>query len=140
MKILIIEDEIALSESISAYLNSEHFTCEMASHFNTAMEKISLYDYACVILDITLPGGSGMDLLRELKMKNKTDGILIISARNALDEKFWVSKQAPTTTLPNPFICQNSQPAFQPSYAANPLMAGTFFVSMNCNWICWRKR
>jgi DNA-binding response OmpR family regulator len=103
MKILIIEDEIALSESISAYLNSEHFTCEMASHFNTAMEKISLYDYACVILDITLPGGSGMDLLRELKMKNKTDGILIISARNALDEKILGLKTGADDYLTKPF-------------------------------------
>jgi DNA-binding response OmpR family regulator len=60
MKLLIIEDEKALSNSISEYLNTENFKCETAYDFNTAMEKIALYDYACIILDITLPGGSGL--------------------------------------------------------------------------------
>ena len=58
MKILIIEDEVPLSESIVTYLNSERFVCETAYDFNTAMEKIALYDYACIILDITLPDSS----------------------------------------------------------------------------------
>src|ERR1700722_9775715 len=97
MKVLIIEDEKALSESIFAYLNSEHYTCE------TALEKISLYDYACIILDITLPGGSGLDLLRELKANHKAEGILIISARNSLDEKILGLKSGADDYLTKPF-------------------------------------
>ena len=87
MKVLVIEDEKALSESILAYLHSELYTCETAADFATAMEKISCYDYACIILDITLPGGSGLDILKELKAAHKTEGVLIISARNSLEEK-----------------------------------------------------
>jgi DNA-binding response OmpR family regulator len=103
MKVLIIEDEKALSESIIAYLHSERYTCEMASDFPTAMEKISLYDYACIILDITLPGGSGLDLLRELKANHKAEGVLIISARNSLDEKILGLKSGADDYLTKPF-------------------------------------
>lgn len=87
MKILIIEDEKDLSESIVSYLKSEDYTCELALTYNKALEKTELYDYDCILLDITIPGGSGLDILRELKANNKTDGILIISARNSVDDK-----------------------------------------------------
>ncbi|MEP6926872.1 MAG: response regulator transcription factor [Ginsengibacter sp.] len=87
MKILIIEDEKDLSESIVAYLKSEEYVCEVASTYNKALEKTELYDYDCILLDITIPGGSGLDILRELKANNKLDGVLIISARNSLDDK-----------------------------------------------------
>jgi DNA-binding response OmpR family regulator len=103
MKVLIIEDEKALSESIFAYLQSEHFTCETAFDFKSALEKISLYEYACIILDITLPGGSGLDLLHDLKVNHKADGVLIISARNSLDEKILGLKSGADDYLTKPF-------------------------------------
>ncbi len=87
MKVLIIEDERDLSDSICAYLNNEHFICETAYNFDSAHEKISLHEYACIVLDISLPGGSGLDLLKELKADHKTEGVLIVSARNSLDDK-----------------------------------------------------
>jgi DNA-binding response OmpR family regulator len=103
MKVLIIEDEKALSESIFAYLHSEHYTCEMAADYRIAMEKINLYDYACIILDITLPGGSGLDLLKELKANNKADGVLIISAKNSLDDKILGLQTGADDYLTKPF-------------------------------------
>lgn len=87
MKVLIIEDEKELSQSICGYLANEQFVCEQAFSFHSAIEKISLYDYACIVLDITLPGGSGMDVLKELKKEGKVDGVLIISAKNSIDDK-----------------------------------------------------
>ncbi|HEY8690852.1 MAG TPA: response regulator transcription factor [Chitinophagaceae bacterium] len=87
MKILIIEDEKGLSETIATYLKSEDYVCEVASTFSKALEKTELYDYDCILLDITLPGGSGLEILRELKANNKMDGVLIISAKNSLDDK-----------------------------------------------------
>lgn len=103
MKLLIIEDEKALSDSISEYLNTENFKCETAYDFNTAMEKIALYDYACIILDITLPGGSGLDILKELKKNNKADAVLIISAKNSLDDKVHGLKAGADDYLTKPF-------------------------------------
>jgi DNA-binding response OmpR family regulator len=103
MKVLIIEDEKALSESIFAYLHSEHYTVETASDFYMAMEKISLYDYACIILDITLPGGSGLDILKELKVNHKAEGVLIISAKNSLDDKILGLKSGADDYLTKPF-------------------------------------
>jgi DNA-binding response OmpR family regulator len=87
MKVLIIEDEKDLSDSIAQYLGSEQFICEVAGEFHAAMEKILINEYSCIILDITLPNGSGLDLLQALKKQQKEDGVLIISARNSLDDK-----------------------------------------------------
>ncbi len=87
MKVLIIEDEKALSDGIATYLNSAQYVCEIAGNFQTAMAKIGQYDYACIILDINLPGGSGLSILKELKANKKAEGVLIISARNSLDDR-----------------------------------------------------
>lgn len=87
MKLLIIEDEKELSESIKKYLASEKFICETAYDYHTAMEKIHINEYACILLDITLPNGNGLDILKELKRIEKADGVLIISARNSFEDK-----------------------------------------------------
>jgi DNA-binding response OmpR family regulator len=87
MKILIVEDEAELSKSIAAYLSAALYRCELAATFSEALEKIDLYDYDCIILDIMLPDGNGMKLLEELKRQNKQDGVLIVSAKNALEDK-----------------------------------------------------
>ncbi|TLV02502.1 response regulator transcription factor [Dyadobacter luticola] len=87
MKLLVIEDEKELSDSICTYLNSEQFSCETAYDFPTALDKVVINEYACIILDITLPRGSGLDILKELKAMNKSEGVLIISAKNSLDDR-----------------------------------------------------
>ena len=87
MKVLIIEDEKALSDSITSYLSSEQYVCEVANNFQSAIVKIANYDYACIILDINLPDGSGLDILKELKKLKKAEGVLIVSARNSLDDR-----------------------------------------------------
>jgi DNA-binding response OmpR family regulator len=103
MKVLVIEDEKELSDSICAYLANEQFVCERTFDFDSSMEKISLYDYACIVLDVNLPGGSGLDILKELKNQNKTDGVLIISARNSLDDKVFALKTGADDYLTKPF-------------------------------------
>lgn len=87
MKILLIEDEQALRESIITYFTEEGNICETADDYQTALTKINLYNYDCIVLDLTLPGGDGMQLLRKVKELNKKDGVLIISARHSLDDK-----------------------------------------------------
>ena len=87
MKILIIEDEKELLEAITISLEKEHFLVESAGNFNSAFEKISLYEYDCILLDIMLPGGSGLDILEELKTSGKTGNVIIISAKDSLDDK-----------------------------------------------------
>jgi DNA-binding response OmpR family regulator len=87
MKILIIEDETELARSISEYLSGENYICEFAPTFSEAMEKVEAFQYDCILLDIMLPDGSGLAILEELKRQNKQDGVIIISAKNALDDK-----------------------------------------------------
>ncbi len=103
MKILIIEDEKDLVESILQYLKHENYVCEVASDFVQASERISLYDYDCILLDISLPDGNGLHLLKALKKANKTDGVIIISARNSLDDKIKGLELGADDYLPKPF-------------------------------------
>jgi DNA-binding response OmpR family regulator len=103
MKVLVIEDEKELSKSICQYLSAEYFITETAFDFNSAIEKISLYDYACIILDITLPDGNGLEILKELKANNKADGVIIISAKNSLDDKVLGLKSGADDYLTKPF-------------------------------------
>ncbi len=87
MKILIVEDEPALNKSMADYLSSQQYLCESVNNFKDALEKIELYQYDCIVLDLMLPGGNGLQLLEALKKANKTDGVIIISAKNELDDK-----------------------------------------------------
>jgi DNA-binding response OmpR family regulator len=87
MKILVVEDEKGLAESITDYLSREGFVCEVANTFWQADEKISLYQYDCTIVDLTLPDGNGFDIIQTLKKIAAATGIIIISARNTLEDK-----------------------------------------------------
>lgn len=87
MKILIVEDEAELARSIAEYLADENYMCEFAATFEQAWDKIQNYHYDCILLDIMLPGGTGMQLLEELKNQGKQEGVIIISAKDALEDK-----------------------------------------------------
>ena len=103
MKLLIIEDEKELAESIKSYLSNEHFLCEIANDYRSALEKLDIFDYACIILDIGLPDGSGLNLLKELKENGKSDGVLIVSAKNSLDDKVLGLRSGADDYLAKPF-------------------------------------
>jgi DNA-binding response OmpR family regulator len=103
MKILIIEDEKELSDSIASYLRHENFICDTALTYKQAREKIEYFDYDCILLDITLQDGNGLDILTDLKADNKTDGVLIISARNSLLDKVKGLTLGADDYLPKPF-------------------------------------
>lgn len=87
MKVLIIEDEKGLIESTERALTGEGYLVEIASTFDEAFSKISLFEYDCILLDIMLPDGSGLDILRELKKRNKEGGVIITSAKDSIDDK-----------------------------------------------------
>ena len=87
LKILIIEDEEGLRESIEEYFTEDGNICETAHNYQVALSKVNLYRYDCILLDITMPDGSGMDILKIIKENNYPDGVLIISAKNSLDDR-----------------------------------------------------
>lgn len=87
MKILIVEDQKSLSDSIAVYLNGEDYLCEQAFTYDEAKLKAGVYEYDCILLDLMLPDGNGLDLLRELRKQQKDSGIIIISAKDSLEDK-----------------------------------------------------
>ncbi|HEK21851.1 response regulator transcription factor [Mucilaginibacter sp. 44-25] len=87
MKILVIEDEPGLRDGIQQYFAGGGNVCEVVADYASALQKINIYRYDCIVLDITLPDGSGLDILENLKINNYPDGVLIVSAKNSLDDR-----------------------------------------------------
>jgi len=103
MKILIIEDETELMEVIRQSLEKENFRVESAGDYDSALDKIISFDYDCILLDIMLPGGSGLDILQELKNLDKSDNVIIISAKDSLDDKLTGLELGADDYLTKPF-------------------------------------
>lgn len=87
MKLLIVEDHQELAQNINSYLSKEGNICEVAKNFDEAVEKINLYPYDILLLDLMLPNGNGLEILQKLKELKPETGVLIISAKNSLDDK-----------------------------------------------------
>jgi two-component system, OmpR family, response regulator ArlR len=87
MKVLVVEDEIKLQETIVEFLSKEKMIVESASNFKEAIDKIISFDYDCILLDMMLPDGDGMNVLRELKKMDKKSSVIILSAKDSVDDK-----------------------------------------------------
>ena len=103
MKILIIEDEPSLRELIQRSLEKERYVVEAAADFHSGLRKIEDYDYDCVLLDIMLPDGNGLNLLEQLKKMHKRENVIIISAKDSLDDKVLGLELGADDYLPKPF-------------------------------------
>lgn len=103
MKILIVEDEPDMLENMRQTLIIERYTVEWATDFGTASKKVSMYDYDCVLLDINLPDGNGLELLQLLKSLGKSDSVIIVSARDSLDDKLLGLENGADDYLSKPF-------------------------------------
>lgn len=87
MKLLIVEDEKQLSDDIVSFLGREDYLCEQAFTYSEAMTRVELYEYDCILLDLMLPGGSGLGILKSVKKRTPQTGVIIVSAKGALDDK-----------------------------------------------------
>ena len=103
MRILIIEDEKELSRSIFTYLQRENYFCDVAENIQTGREKIETLDYDCIILDVSLPDGNGFQILKELKIDGREDGVIIVSARDSLADRISGLNLGADDYLPKPF-------------------------------------
>lgn len=103
MKLLIVEDDPSLRELMQRALTEEKYVVETASIFDEADARISGYSYDCILLDIMLPGGSGLQLLDHLKQLNKRENVIIISAKDSLDDKVYGLEHGADDYLPKPF-------------------------------------
>lgn len=87
MKVLVIEDEVQLVKSILLALRAEGYVCEVAKSAAEANEKIAVFEYDCILLDINLPDGNGLKILESIKASHKTEGVIILTAKNSLEDK-----------------------------------------------------
>lgn len=87
MKILIIEDEKDMLRNMQETLEKENFIIESATNLQEAISKVGVYEYDCILLDIGLPDGSGIKILDHLRRQDINEGVIIVSARNSLDDR-----------------------------------------------------
>lgn len=103
MKILIVEDEPSLREVMARALTEEHYVVETAADYDAADDKIAGYSYDCILLDIMLPGGSGLKLLEHIKALGKSDNVIIVSAKDSVDDRVAGLELGADDYLPKPF-------------------------------------
>ncbi len=103
MKLLIVEDERQLSDDIVSFMSREDYLCEQAFSMSDAMSKIESYEYDCILLDLMLPDGTGLDILRCIKQRTPQTGVIIISAKDSLDDKVEGLKIGADDYLSKPF-------------------------------------
>lgn len=103
MKVLVIEDEAGMRETMVHSLEQENYIVETANDFYSAIDKLGIYAYDCILLDIGLPGGNGLELLAEIKKTNKDGAVIIVSARDSLDDKVNGLNLGADDYLPKPF-------------------------------------
>lgn len=103
MKLLIIEDEQQLSDNIVSYLGRENYLCEQTFTFREAMKRVGVYEYDCILLDLMLPGGNGLDILHRIKQRTPQTGVIIVSAKDSLDDKVAGLKVGADDYIAKPF-------------------------------------
>lgn len=103
MKILIVEDDNDLREITTHSLEKERYVVSQAPDYRTALQKIEDYDYDCILLDIMLPDGNGLDLLAELHAQGKHTNVIILSAKDSLEDKVNGLDLGADDYLPKPF-------------------------------------
>ena len=130
MKILIIEDERNLSDSIVTYLSSEKYLCEQAFTYDDAKMKVNMYEYDCVLLDLMLPGGNGLDILRDIRKQRNPVGVIIVSAKDSLGDKVKGLEIGADDYLAKPFHLPNSVCASMPLSAARSLRQTIYWKAM----------
>ncbi|MEE1232040.1 MAG: response regulator transcription factor [Phocaeicola sp.] len=103
MKVLVIEDDRDLCEIAVRSLEKERYVVAWASDYYEAMQKLEDYEYDCILLDIMLPGGNGLDLLKYLRELKKDTAVIILSAKDSLEDKIAGLDLGADDYLPKPY-------------------------------------
>ena len=130
MKVLIIEDHQELARNIHDFLAKEGYICELSGTLEGAREKLGLFQYDCILLDIGLPDGNGIHLLDQIRAEHKQSNVLIISARNALDDKIIGLENGADDYLTKPFHLAELHARIRAVYRRKNL-GGTHLIEFN---------
>lgn len=130
MKVLAVEDNKEIADSIHDFLHREGYICELAHSYDEAQEKLLVYTYDCVLLDIMLPDGNGLELLRLIKAQKIQSGVLIISAKDALDDKIRGLEDGADDYITKPFHLPELHARLRAIYRRKKL-AGSNIITFN---------
>ena len=131
MKVLIIEDEEEMLQNMKQTLEKEDYLVETATDYDSAFLKIGVYEYDCILLDISLPGQNGLEILKELKKRGISDGVIIVSAKNSLDDKLEGLHLGADDYLPKPFHMAELNARIKAIFRRRNLKGNTFIQIEN---------
>ena len=131
MKVLIIEDEEEMLQNMKQTLEKEDYLVETATDYDSAFLKIGVYEYDCILLDISLPGKNGLEILKELKKRRISDGVIIVSAKNSLDDKLEGLHLGADDYLPKPFHMAELNARIKAIFRRRNLKGNTFIQIEN---------
>ena len=131
MKVLIIEDEEEMLQNMKQTLEKECYLVETATDYDSAFLKIGVYEYDCILLDISLPGQNGLEILKELKKRGISDGVIIVSAKNSLDDKLEGLHLGADDYLPKPFHMAELNARIKAIFRRRNLKGNTFIQIEN---------
>ncbi|GGZ52575.1 response regulator transcription factor [Mesonia mobilis] len=131
MKVLIIEDEEEMLQNMKQTLEKEDYLVETATDYDSAFLKIGVYEYDCILLDISLPGKNGLEILKELKKRRISDGVIIVSAKNSLDDKLEGLHLGADDYLPKPFHMAELNARIKAVFRRRNLKGNTFIQIEN---------
>jgi len=131
MKVLIIEDEEEMLQNMKQTLEKECYLVETATDYDSAFLKIGVYEYDCILLDISLPGKNGLEILKELKKRRISDGVIIVSAKNSLDDKLEGLHLGADDYLPKPFHMAELNARIKAIFRRRNLKGNTFIQIEN---------
>ena len=131
MKVLIIEDEEEMLQNMKQTVEKECYLVETATDYDSAFLKIGVYEYDCILLDISLPGQNGLEILKELKKRGISDGVIIVSAKNSLDDKLEGLHLGADDYLPKPFHMAELNARIKAIFRRRNLKGNTFIQIEN---------
>jgi DNA-binding response OmpR family regulator len=103
MRILIIEDEKSLREDVVDYLSENGYKCDFATTIKSALQKLTDTVYSCALVDVGLPDGSGIEIVEHIKKQFPEMGVIMVTAKNALEDKIEGLKIGADDYLTKPF-------------------------------------
>jgi DNA-binding response OmpR family regulator len=137
MKVLIIEDSSEMASSLRDFLLRENYICEIASDYFEAEEKLFRFQYDCILLDIMLPGGNGLKLLKQIKSEQQQANVLVISAKNGLEDKVTGLEEGADDYITKPFYLPELHARIRAIYRRKSLNGSNLVqfneISLNTN-------
>ena len=127
MRVLIVEDERRLAQTLADLMEAHNYGADIAYDGEEGLDNALSGIYDVILLDVMLPKRSGYEIVHALRKEGDKTPVLMLTARTV-----WTPAQ--TTICPSPLTAMNCWPVSEPSPAGTPMLWITHWRSVTCGW------